>query len=432
MVTSAQIQPFVFRNLPKITREEIEFFQRWSKLIPADLIPPDFPTQLLSQLEPLIHGTVGWAWNNTGQMITLPQMQKICIPPTLLLQIAVLPIQQRLWVEFSPYLARTMLDRALGGSGENLEEGIPLSEMEKGIFTYLFLKILQGLQALWGNKTQVELRLEEIHPSLYAVAPQLDPHTTFYYKEMQLEFLGQFGFVRLFLPTQLVYEMTRSFSDLRHTPQEYAFFRKRIHRVASTPLQGFLKVGTVDLSETDFVGLQTDDIILIRDCMAYRREEDRLWAGEGVLQFSDQPHYALRCSLQNDASHHLMQVRIEEVIQVAEPAMNGRMDRSEYQMTNYPMNSNPSEYMDSPDAAGANFDQMGPVLSDVPVPLVAELGRIQCRARDIMYMQVGQILELNRSPHEPIDLVVQGQSIGRGELVEVDGKLGIRIISLNR
>lgn len=386
---------------------------------------------MLRQIEPFIHGAVDWQWTNTARMIDTAQMQQLCIPPTLLLQVALLPMEQRVWVEFSPFLARVMLDRALGGSGDNIEEGVPLSDIEKGIFTYLLLKVMRGLQESWATPQQIELRLEEIHPSFYAIQSTLPPETTFYYKEMTLQFLGQQGFARLFFPTQLVYEMANALPDLRQSQEERHFYQQRIHRVAETPVEGYLRVGTVDLSEADLVGLQTDDIILIRECMAHRREEDRLWDGEGILQFSDHPHYALRCSLQNDASLPLIQVRIEEVVQLAEPPMLGTLNRSEYLMDE--QHIAPSEYEEHQEGMPEeNYDEMGPVLSDVPVPLVAELGRINCRARDIMYLRVGQILELNRSPHEPLDLVVQGQSIGRGELVEVDGKLGIRIISLHR
>jgi len=42
----------------------------------------------------------------------------------------------------------------------------------------------------------------------------------------------------------------------------------------------------------------------------------------------------------------------------------------------------------------------------------------------------GQVIELSRSPGEPVDLVVDGKRVGKGELVEIDGELGVRILSL--
>jgi flagellar motor switch protein FliM len=413
-----------------VSKEELSFFNKWAELAPAELIPEDLPSQLFAQIEPYIHGSISWQWTQLQQMLTFVQLHQICIQPTLLLQIAILPLEHRIFVECPANIARVMLDRSLGGSGENIEEGIPFSEIERGIFTYLLLKVGRQLQQIWASHLRLELRLEAIHHSLEPLQEIIPHNEAFFCRELQIQFLNHSGFIRLFTPVKIINEFARSLSDLRYTAQEYDLFRQRIHRIADTPLTGFLRVGIVDLSESDLIGLQTDDIILIRECLAHRREEDRLWDGEGILQFSERPNYALRCSLQNDASNPMMQIRIEEVIEISEPPMIGQMDRSEYLIANQHSIS-PSEYEQGVDMK-ENFDEMGPVLSDVPVPLIVELGRINCHARDIMYMRVGQILELNRSPHEPLELVVNSQSVGRGELVEVEGKLGIRIISLRR
>ena len=81
---------------------------------------------------------------------------------------------------------------------------------------------------------------------------------------------------------------------------------------------------------------------------------------------------------------------------------------------------------------GDNLDVMGPVLGTVPVPLVVELGRVETNARELMHMRMGQILELRRSPYEPLDLVVNGQVYGKGELVEIEGQIGLKIVKLYR
>jgi len=78
----------------------------------------------------------------------------------------------------------------------------------------------------------------------------------------------------------------------------------------------------------------------------------------------------------------------------------------------------------SPDAVG--------LLDDVTVAMVVELGRVMVSAADIMGLRPGQVIELSRSPGEPVDLVVDGKRIGKGELVEIDGELGVRILSLSR
>jgi flagellar motor switch/type III secretory pathway protein FliN len=51
-------------------------------------------------------------------------------------------------------------------------------------------------------------------------------------------------------------------------------------------------------------------------------------------------------------------------------------------------------------------------------------------AEDIVGLKVGHVFDLNRVAGEPLDLSVNGKIIARGELVEVEGNLGVRILSL--
>lgn len=67
---------------------------------------------------------------------------------------------------------------------------------------------------------------------------------------------------------------------------------------------------------------------------------------------------------------------------------------------------------------------------DLTVPLVVVMGRKSFTVRDLLALRIGQVMDLERAPLEPVDLVAAGKVVGKGELVEVDGKLGIRILKL--
>jgi type III secretion system YscQ/HrcQ family protein len=81
-------------------------------------------------------------------------------------------------------------------------------------------------------------------------------------------------------------------------------------------------------------------------------------------------------------------------------------------------------------ASEDNLGEMEPLLGDMPVPVVVELGRVQLSADEVICLRAGQILELGRSPTDPVDLVVSGRLLAKGELVEIEGQLGVRILSL--
>lgn len=70
------------------------------------------------------------------------------------------------------------------------------------------------------------------------------------------------------------------------------------------------------------------------------------------------------------------------------------------------------------------------VLENITTPLVVELGRVTLDIMALAQLKPGFVIELSKAPSQPVDLVVAGKLIGKGELVEVEGELGVRIISL--
>jgi type III secretion system YscQ/HrcQ family protein len=72
------------------------------------------------------------------------------------------------------------------------------------------------------------------------------------------------------------------------------------------------------------------------------------------------------------------------------------------------------------------------VLNDVPLPLVVELGRLYLTVREIAALRRGQVIELGRTPSEPVALVVEGHVVGAGKLVNVEGEIGVQITNLQR
>lgn len=83
-----------------------------------------------------------------------------------------------------------------------------------------------------------------------------------------------------------------------------------------------------------------------------------------------------------------------------------------------------------PPAAGKADRRAVGLTADVPVQLVAVMGKKTITIKEILSLKKGQVIELNRFPNEAIDLVANGKLMAKGELVEIDGKLGVRIIKI--
>jgi flagellar motor switch protein FliN/FliY len=70
------------------------------------------------------------------------------------------------------------------------------------------------------------------------------------------------------------------------------------------------------------------------------------------------------------------------------------------------------------------------LLMDIEMPIVIELGRSQMSLKRILELGPGAIVEMDRLAGEPVDILINGKVVARGEVVVVDENFGVRIISL--
>ena len=79
----------------------------------------------------------------------------------------------------------------------------------------------------------------------------------------------------------------------------------------------------------------------------------------------------------------------------------------------------------------AGMDEAGPInidlIMDLPLQVVVELGRTKMLINDLLQIGQGSVIELNKQVGEPLDILVNGKLVARGEVVVVRDKFGIRI-----
>ena len=66
-------------------------------------------------------------------------------------------------------------------------------------------------------------------------------------------------------------------------------------------------------------------------------------------------------------------------------------------------------------------------LYDVPVELAVEIGRTRMTIRETLALGPGSIVSLDRLAGDPVDLLVNGKPIARGEVVVLDEEFGLRV-----
>ncbi|MGZ4218590.1 MAG: flagellar motor switch protein FliN [Solirubrobacteraceae bacterium] len=69
-------------------------------------------------------------------------------------------------------------------------------------------------------------------------------------------------------------------------------------------------------------------------------------------------------------------------------------------------------------------------LSAVPVDLSVEMGRSRMTVGETLELRQGSIITLDRMAGEPVDLLVNGTAIARGEVVVIDEQFGLRVTEM--
>lgn len=67
------------------------------------------------------------------------------------------------------------------------------------------------------------------------------------------------------------------------------------------------------------------------------------------------------------------------------------------------------------------------VILDIPVTISMEIGRTQVSIRNLLQLNQGSVVELDRLAGEPMDVLVNGTLVAHGEVVVVNEKFGIRL-----
>ena len=79
------------------------------------------------------------------------------------------------------------------------------------------------------------------------------------------------------------------------------------------------------------------------------------------------------------------------------------------------------------DMHAAEPDMSLDVILDVPVTLSLEVGRTRMPIRNLLQLNQGSVVELERGAGEPLDVFVNGTLIAHGEVVVVNDRFGVRL-----
>ena len=79
-----------------------------------------------------------------------------------------------------------------------------------------------------------------------------------------------------------------------------------------------------------------------------------------------------------------------------------------------------------PDNGAGNLE----LILDVPLGVSVELGRVRMPVRQLLSLTAGSVIELAKLAGEPLDVLINGRPVARGEAVMVNEKFGVRLTEI--
>lgn len=117
--------------------------------------------------------------------------------------------------------------------------------------------------------------------------------------------------------------------------------------------------------------------------------------------------------MDSEVAHHVLGIAVEEPDTVPFQQVSGASAEPHLRV------ANPLE-----DVNGLEL------LMDIPLEISVELGRVKMLVRDVVELGTGSIIEIDKAAGEPVDVMVNGRLVARGEVVVIEDNFGVRLTEI--
>lgn len=343
--------------------------------------------------------------------------------------------------------ARNLISRVVGVPAERLGASDLLTAVEEGLLSFFAERLTAGLAD----------RVPWLEPLVPMIIPHLvcETGTTDWGAEGPAGWFVSKGSIRLGgtpLPFRLLvpYKILEAASARYRASgdgSEVATARTLgLYWAAETEIAVTMsgRIGVVPLISSDLARLEPTDIVLV-DSEGIALEDERL---QGRLRMahvgSGFEHGSILAEILEDGED--MKLRVVELV----PGQAGGEEAVEQEMDEVERTRKFDAAASGADDGGGeasgdggdgdggdgdspeSFEGQGKALvEETPITLRVEIGRVRMTLRELAQLDPGSVLELHKNPSAPVNLVVENRVMAQGELVRVDGDLGVRILNLH-
>jgi type III secretion system YscQ/HrcQ family protein len=309
-------------------------------------------------------------------------------------------------VALDSVFACSVVDRALGGDGSPPGALRPPSSTERAVVEFLCLRVLHELNALAGEPL---FRLESLSSAPARLAPRALVAT------VRVSGVGTVGLVRVLLTEASLALLGASENPLlRDSRKRRGGTDERLAQwrglATDAPLR--LRVGETRASVADVEGLERGDIVVVE--RAHVSREGARYAGRVLLLAGAGAGVLIRGRVaepteEKESDEGSLAIVVESVSRGADSEGAERIEMENEELRD---------------------GEAGAALEGLLLTLHVELPARRISLEELSRLRAGQVLELGCRPTDPVELIADGRRVAVGELVDVEGRMGVRVTRL--
>jgi flagellar motor switch protein FliM len=422
-------KPFRWTSLEKVSRLHTQLVRRLEWMMPGVLATGEVSQTVTARLKELLEEEVTLTADYV-HVVPTRILRKYISDPTFLAVLAPQPNKTRGFLEVELGLAHIAIDMLLGGGGEAISLR-PLTDLEEGVMTYVIIEVLKALSPT-VDPSLPRLRLEGVCRGFEEAVQLIGDEHYLAVVQLKATFGPHIGFVRIFIPATVLAGA--------NPPSDAAVRRARRasdavahgRRLSSVKTWLRAEIGQVGIAAADLREVRERDVVLIDGATA-RPDKGEGGTAKMKIGAGRNGHFDAEVVVENGRYQARLMALVasegdgsgEEELEAIPP--EALQAKGPDESTNPGTNPKTKDGKVDDSTKGSDGAEL---LNDIPLQIAVELARVPLTAEEVVALKVGQVIDLNRVAGEPIDLSVNGKIVARGELVEVDGNLGVRVLSL--
>ncbi len=407
-----------FENLPHLTRDEFLFSARLEKL-------PDNLTKAAAHKisETVTRYTLQPPKTVRCQMIsitevdlaaTLEQLEK---SPQTFLALGCQPENSTALMAFDAGFALSVIDLILSGKGDETNAPRRLSPVENTIIEFLAGNVLTGINE-WVGQNLFCLQTIAGEPDSVFKKNERGAEAVF-----RLDFAEFSGIITVLASGEFLASIDKTENPLLARKNGKNKF-EIIEKIAPHLMLRVI-LGNTTLEAESLAFLEPNDIVLIERPVA--RFENSEFTGNGIVNLGSGENFNLKGQFVNGGE---LSLKLEEIKSAA--VWRGRnFDRFDMdnKKTETEEKKNFDETDELPEETNEGAEENAAALENILVNLRVEIAGDKISLREVQRLRPGQIINLGCRPTDTVRIVTDtsDEPVALGELVDIEGRLGVRL-----